>query len=497
MSAYVIGADVGSSALKAALVHPDRGVVAITEQPYPMHRPEPGWAQNDAEDWYRALAVAVPEVLAAGGVSPGEVGALCLAGQRDIVALLDENGRTLAPVIHWTDRRDPAETTELYDGLGRDLLVERSGTLPIPGLVLPNLVWTRRHQPDVWARTRYALMPKDFLAYRLTGDVGTDPTGPTRSIINDWRNGGWHEQTCADAGIPSEILPEVKYASWQPRGELGRAAYDVGLLPGTVLVAGGGDDPAAALGSGVVDAGAVSIGTGSSMSWRVVDDAPRHDKTGLIGLMPHVAPDRYLHEMVVVGSGTTLRWFRDAFGGGVPYPQLIAEAAAVDPGADGLLCFPFVEGTTVPYQDDAVRAVFHGISGHHRRGHFVRALLEGIAYQYPGLLDVVQSRGLATTSLTISDGEARSEVWNQIKADVLGHPIIPALRVEAPSIGAAVLAGVGIGAFDSVADGVAAAVETAPAVVPDDARHTTYEGLRQQWETVRDHVYPGLTARAV
>jgi xylulokinase len=492
MSAYVVGADVGSSCLKAALIHPERGVVAIAEHVYPMHRPHPGWAENDAEDWYEALAKAVPEVLTAGGVSPGQVAALCLVGQRDIAVLLDEDGDVLAPVIHWTDRRDPHETTELYDGLGRQNLIERGGTLPIPGLVLPNLVWTKKHQPDLWARVRHALQPKDFLAYRLTGDVGTDPTGPTRSTMNDWRSGGWSEQTCAEAGIPFEILPEVRYKSWEPRGVLGRAAYDIGLLPGTMLVAGGGDDPAAALGSGVVDRGDVSIGTGSSMSWRVVDDQPHHDATGLIGLMPHVVPDAYLHEMVIVGSGTTLRWFRDAFGHGAHYPQLIAEAAIVDRGSDGLLCFPFVEGATVPVQDDSARATFHGISGHHRRPHFVRSLLEGIAYQYPALLDVVHSRGLPAGAMTISDGEARSETWNQIKADVLGAPIIPAMRVEAPSIGAAILAGVGAELFPSIEAAVDIVVERAAPIVPDPDAHARYTELRHEWESVRDTVYPGL-----
>ena len=497
MTAYVVGADVGSSCLKAALVHPERGVVAIAEHAYPMHRPEPGWAQNDADDWYRALSRAVPEVLGAAGVSPGEVAALCLVGQRDIAVLLDQDGQELAPVIHWTDRRDAHETTDLYDRLGRTELIERSGTLPIPGLVLPNMVWTKNHQPDVWNRVRYALQPKDYLAFRLTGDVGTDPTGPTRSVMNDWRAGGWSQDTCDAAGIPMEILAPVAYQPWEPRAVLGRAAYDIGLLPGTMLVAGGGDDPAAALGSGVVDAGDVSIGTGSSMSWRVVADAPIHDATGLIGLMPHVVPDRYLHEMVVVGSGTTLRWFRDAFGHGAHYPQLVAEAATVTPGSDGLLCFPFVEGATVPYQDDSIRAVFHGISGHHRRPHFVRALLEGIAYQYPGLLDVVLSRGLTAGAMTISDGEARSELWNQLKADVLGMPLIPALRIEAPSIGAAILAGVGAELFPSIRHAVDVVVERAAPVLPDPDSHLEYATLRQRWEEVRDNVYPGLTSASV
>ncbi|BBY86617.1 xylulokinase [Mycolicibacterium tokaiense] len=492
MSGYVVGADIGTSALKASLVHPDRGVVAVAERTYPLSRPHRDWAENDPDDWLRALAAAVPEVLAAAGVSAADVCALCLVGQRDIAVLLDEDGEVLTPCIHWTDRRDLDESSELYDRLGRRTLVERSGTHPIPGLVLANLVWTQRHLPDVWRRARHALQPKDYLAYRLTGDIGTDPSSPTRSLLNDWRTGDWSQQTCDDARIPREMLPEVKYQPWEPRGTLGSAAAVVGLLPGTVLVAGGGDDPAAALGSGVVNCGDVSIGTGSSMSWRVVADQPIFDPSGLVGLMPHLVPGRYLHEMVATGTGTTLRWFRSVFGQNRTYEQLIAAGADVPPGSDGLLCFPYVEGASVPVQDDTARAVYYGIGGHHTHAHFTRATLEGIAYQYPGLLGVLRDRGHRLGPMTISDGEARSLLWNQIKADVMGETITPSLRVEAPSIGAAILAGLGTDLFASEEEALAVVLELAPPVHPDPGRAGRYDELREHWTQVRGNVFPNL-----
>lgn len=492
MSGYVVGADVGTSALKAALVHPDRGVVAVAEHTYQMHRPHRDWAENDPEDWFRALARAIPAVLAAGGVTAADVEALCLVGQRDVAVLLDDAGSVLTRCIHWTDRRHPAETSAIYDSLDRSRLIDRAGTLPIPGLVLPNLIWTKRHQPEVWSKVRHALQPKDYLAFRLTGDVGTDPTGPTRSILNDWRTQDWSAETCEEVGIPREILPDVKYQPWESRGELDESAVQIGLLPGTVMVAGGGDDPAAALGSGVVDPGDVSIGTGSSMSWRVVGTEPRFDPTGVIGLMPHLIPGRYLHEMVATGTGTTLRWFRGVFGEGLTYEQLIAEGAEVPPGSDGLLCFPYVEGATVPLQDDAARAAYLGIGGHHRRAHFTRATLEGVAYQYPALLEVLRDRGHRIGAMTISDGEARSHLWNQIKADVMGETITPSLRVEAPSIGAAILAGLCTDLFGSVEDALAVVLELAPPVRADRQTSETYAEFRAQWESTRSQVFPGF-----
>lgn len=490
---YLLGADIGTSALKAALVHSDLGVVAVAEHAYPMHRARRDWAENDPEDWFRALADVIGEVLASSGVPADQVKALCVVGQRDIAVLLDAGGEVLAPCIHWTDRRDPQETSDLYDGVGRDVLIDRSGTLPIPGLVLPNLVWTKRHQPQIWAQVRYALQPKDFLAHRLTGDVGTDPTGPTRSILNDWRTQSWSADTCRETGIDFDILPPVKYRPWDVRGVLsGAAASAIGLAAGTALVAGGGDDPAAALGSGVIDPGDVSIGTGSSMSWRVVQREPRFDPSGVIGLMPHLAPHRYLHEMVATGTGTTLRWFRSAFGEDMTYEQIIGEAVQIVPGSDGLLCFPYVEGATIPLQDDTARAVYFGISGHHRRAHFARATLEGIAYQYPALLEVLRERGHRIGPMTITDGEARSHSWNQIKADVMGHAITPSLRAEAPAIGAAILAGMGVGLYDNVEQALSMVLELAPTVEPDPTATADYAELRHRWEAVRSTVLPAF-----
>jgi xylulokinase len=490
MTKYLLGADVGSSGLKAALVHPERGVVAVAEYSYPMHRPQPGWAENDAEDWYRALAAAIPEVLAKGGVTARDVAGLCLVGQRDVAVLVDENRAVLAPVIHWTDRRDPAETTALYDRLGRDRLIDICGTQPIPGLMLPNLCWTKKHQPEVWSRARYALTPKDYLAHRLTGDVGTDPTGPTRSILNDWRATDWSSEICHDVGISRETLADVRYQPWQIRAILGDQAAGIGLTPGTPLMAGGGDDPSATLGSGVVNPGDVSIGTSSSMSWRVVADKPVHDPSGLVGLMPHLVPDRFIHEMVITGSGTTLRWFRETFAPGSTYEELIAEASKVPAGSEGLVCFPYLEGATVPIQDDHARAVFHGISGQHRRPHFVRAILEGIAFQYPGLLQVIHEHGLPVQRLTTCDGEARSTTWNQIKADIINQPLTPALRAEAPAIGAAMLVGIGSGLFASPAEAIDVAVELAPTIEPDPASAASYDILRHRWENLRAEVFP-------
>jgi xylulokinase len=454
-----------------------------------MHRPGPGWAENDPKDWLRAAALAVPELLMRGGIAARDVAAVCIVSQRDIVALIDAGGAPLGRCIHWSDRRDPEETEQLFDRLGRDRLLAVSGTDPIPGLVLPNLVWTAAHQPDLLARARAALGPKDYLAYRLTGEIATDRSTPTRSLLNDWRREDWSEELCAEVGIPRALLPEVRYDAWDVRAELDERAALIGLAPGTLLAAGGGDDPSAALGCGVIEPGELSIGSSSSTSWRVVATRPSVTAGSPLGVLPHVVPGRYLHEMVAVGTGTSLRWFRDALRAGASYDDLLAEAADVAPGAEGLLFYPYVEGSTVPYDDDRVRASFLGIAPHHGRGHLVRAIAEGVSYQYPPMLDIVRRAGHEVGAITISDGEARSRVWNQIKADVMGRPLRVAAVPEAPAVGAAILAGMAAGVFATAEAGVAALTSPPQTVAPDAAAHAAYASHRRRWETGREHVF--------
>jgi xylulokinase len=487
---FSIGADVGTSGLKASLYHLDRGVVGVAESRYEMHRPVAGWAENDPRDWRAALRLAIAELLATTAVRAADVGSLCVVGQRDIAVLLDRNGDVLAPCIHWTDKRAPAETNELFTTLGRDWLYSLSATQPIPGLVLANLGWTQRHEPEIWNQVRLILQPKDYVCSMLHPVAATDPTSPTRSLLNDWRTQSWSEEICTAAGVPIGALPDVSLQPWDACGVLGsREAAAVGLAPGTILAGGGGDDPASALGAGVVNLGDLSVGTGSSMSWRTVVREPMLDPAGIIGLAPHVVPERLIREMVVVGSGTTFRWLRGLLGGGRSYADLIAEADTVDAGSDGLMCFPYLDGASVPPHEGQIRAVFAGIDGHHIRPHFVRALLEGVAYQYPELADMMKADGRPAARIVISDGEARSAVWNQIKADVLGVPVHPAPFAEAPAVGAALLAATAAGTLSCVVDGLETLNRPLEVVEPDPIRHARYQELRRHWLLMREHAF--------
>jgi len=494
---HLIGVDLGTTGAKAILVSAEGANLATSWVEYPMHRPHADWAENDPDDWVRATQSLVRDVVVSSGVTPSSVRGLSIVAQRDPLVLLDDSGEVLTPAISWLDRRDQDESDALYDAFGRSYLTSVTGVVPVPGLPLPNLVWTRTHLPDVWRRTRHALFVKDYVIYRLTGEIATDLSTPSRSVLNDYRANDWSASICAAAEIPVEFLPEVRYGAWEPRASLGRkAAESLGLAPGTVVAAGGGDDQSATLGSGVIDAGDLSAGTGTASCWRLVSATGLADPAGRADLSPHVVPNRYLYEMTIAGTGLSLRWFRDNFGaaasdGTAPvasYDALVEEAMGVPPGADGLIFFPYLDGSRLPYFNEDASGVFFGINPGHRRAHFVRAILEGIAYQYPPLMTILTEYVDDVRNFTLVDGEARSASWNAIKADVIGRPIATTRTVEAAAVGSAILAGVAAGTFRDIPAAVAALVATGEIVEPDPARSALYRRLRARYDAVYRHL---------
>jgi sugar (pentulose or hexulose) kinase len=493
MATHLIGVDLGTSGMKSVLMRSDGTLLRVAARTYPMHRPFTTWAENDPDDWFRALIEVVHELVGSSRVDPGEIKALCIVAQRDPAVLLDVDGQVLGPSISWTDRRDPEETEQLYASFGRQHLIHVSGVVPLPGLTLPNLVWTKRHQPDLWSRVRTVLPPKDYLAFRLTGDIGTDISTPSRSVMNDFRDEAWSDDICREAGIPLEIMPPVKYLPWQPRAQLSASAASLlGLRTGTILAVGGGDDQSAALGSGVIDTGDVSAGTGTASCWRLVTDQREEDEQGLADITAHVVPGRYLYEMAIAGTGTAFRWFRDVFGtspaGLCSFDELVAAAAAVEPGTEGLLFYPYLDGSRLPYFNEDATGVFFGILPGHRRAHFVRAILEGVAFLYPPLVDILASYVSPIRSITLVDGEAKSELWNGIKADVMGRPVATTGVLEAAAVGAAILAGMACGEFASAKQGVSALVAPGRTYEPDPTRSREYAQIRARSEAVYFHL---------
>jgi xylulokinase len=490
---WVLGVDIGTGSVKALAVTLDGRPLATSCVEHPMHHPRPGWAENDPDDWLRGVVGAVRQIVAADGVDPGAVAGMCVVSQRDPWVLLDADDQPLRASIAWTDQRSEADLAEFAGRMGRPWLIDRTGVLPIAGLGLPTLLWIQRHDPKAWSSTRRLLSPKDYVLFRLTGLVGTDVSTPARSVMNDLRTDGWSAEICSAAGIALDLLPEVIWQPWQRVAELNAdAASLLGLPPGVPVAAGGGDDPSAALGAGAVDIDDLCAGTGTSSDWRLVVGAGEPDTELARGdVARHVVADRYLFEVCIESTGSSLRWFRDAFGGGASYAELVEEARSVPPGADGLVFLPFVDGAKrAPWYLDGAAGGFFGIASGHTRAHMARALLEGVAFEYPPTLELISPGRDPERPITLVDGEAHADAWNQIKADVTGVPIRTTAIRESAALGAAILAGQSVGAFADAADGARRAVRFDRVYEPDQPRHDRYGELREHYRGVLDAIRP-------
>jgi xylulokinase len=498
---YLIGVDIGTSSVKAIAVSHAGRLLAHSGVEHAMHRPRPGWAENNADDWFDGCVAAISRLLQ-GGISPARARGLAFVSQRDPMVLLGDDMRPLTPAISWTDRRTEPEARALRERFGLQWLMQRTGVIPIAGLTLPVLLWTQRHLPGVWARTRRLLFAKDYVLYRLTGRAETDLTMPSRTIMNDVTTDDWSPEICSACGVDVSLLPSVVNRPWDCFDELSPAAAQLtGLPPGVPIAVGGGDDQSAALGAGAVSDDDLCAGTGTSSDWRCVQSVCVPDTEGHADVARHVVADKWVLAVTIESTGSSLRWFRDAF----PDPDvtqrgylaLMDQAESVPDGADGLLFLPFGDGARrAPRYVDGATGSFHGIVSGHTRAHFVRAILEGIAFQYPRTLELIAPHRPRTQPIAMVDAETRGGVWNQIKADVTGVPISTPQIFESAALGAAILAGQAAGTFADAREGVSRLVHPARVYEPDSERHARYAELRERWETIYDAVRPTYSTQS-
>ena len=449
----LIGLDVGTSGVKGIAIDHDGAVLAVAEEGYPLSTPQPGWAEQDPGDWWRAAQ----NVLAR--LPEGPVG---FSGQMHGLVVLDGDDTVLRPAILWNDQRTGAECAEIEATVGLDRLIALTGNRALTGFTAPKLLWLRRHEPAVYARIRHILLPKDYVRLRLTGERAIDAADASGTLLFDVAGRRWSEEVCAALELPLAWLPP---------------AYE------STEIAGAGDQAAAALGVGIVSPGPVSVVLGTSGVVFAALPGYAPDAQARVHVFCHAVPATWHAMGVMLSAAGSAAWLRAALG--TELVTLEAEADRWEPGAEGLLFAPYLAGERTPYPDPDARGAFTGLSLRHDRGALWRAMLEGVAYGLRDSLELLRELGVRPEVGRVSGGGARSDLWLRIVASVLQLPLERMESEEGSAFGAALLAGVRAGVFADPADAAARCVRVREVIEPVWDYEAGYERFRRLYPALR------------
>jgi xylulokinase len=448
-----IGLDVGTTSVKGVAVAADGAVLAEAERAYPLQTPRPGWSEQDPDLWWEAAQAVLHEL---GGAHADAIG---LTGQMHGMVALDEADRPVCPAILWNDGRSVAQCEQIEREIGLERLIELTGNRALAGFTAPKILWLREHRPDLHARARTFMLPKDYVRLRLTGERTTDVADASGTLLFDVGRRVWSQPIVAALDVDPGTLP-IALESPQPTGT---------TAAGVPVAAGAGDQAAGALGVGVIGPDSpVSVVLGTSGVVLAATDRHEPDPQARVHAFCHAAPGAWIRMGVMLSAAGSLRWLRAATAAAeTPYDVLTAEAERWPPVPDGLMFAPYLTGERTPYPDADVRGAFVGLDVRHDRGALVRAVLEGVAYGLRDSLDLVAPDAAARGIVgRVSGGGAASDLWLDIVAAVLGVPLEVCATDAGAAFGAALLGGCAAGEYASPADAAAAAVRVTRTIEP-------------------------------
>ena len=512
---YLLGLDIGTSGAKALLCDADGRVLATETAEYPLHTPRPLWSEQEPADWWRGARAAIAGVLKAAGVDGAQVAGLGLTGQMHGAVFLDARDEVIRPALLWNDQRTAAECAEITERVGAARLIEIAGNPALTGFQAPKILWLRNHEPDNYARLARVLLPKDYIRLKLAGVAAADASDAAGTLLLDLRARDWSAEILRALDIPRAWLPEVVEGPAVTGGLLPAVAAELGLPAGLPVIAGGGDNAAAAVGTGIVRAGVISSSIGTSGVLFAHADAIALDPRGRLHTFCHAVPGKYHLMAVTLSAGGSFQWFRNLLrqvgqppttndqnansssvvrpSSLVSYDDLTELAASVPIGAEGLIFLPYLTGERTPHLDPLARGAFVGLTARHNLGHLARAVMEGVTYSLRDGLEIMRGLGLSPGEVRATGGGGKSPLWRQMQADVYGAEVATLAAEEGPAYGAALLAGVGAGLFADVGDAVDRCVAVSAVTRPDPAAQELYERVyavyRQLYGQLRESMH--------
>lgn len=492
----VLGIDVGTTGVRVIAVDQTGHVVKQAHKALPFDVLPGGGTEQDPRDWWEAAVTCLREIT--GELGTHQVQALGLTGQMHGSVFLDRQGRVIRPAILWNDQRTTMECRWLEDELGDPWIYAQTGNFPQTGYTLPKVLWLQNHEPDNYARLAHLLLPKDYVALRLTGRYATDASDASGTLLFDLWKEQWSEGICARTRIDPSWLPPIHRSSDVIGGVTAEAAAATGLEVGIPVVAGGGDQAAAAMAGGVVDAGTglLSLGT-SGVVFVPLAAAPQRETDVLSNEAKTIQQFRHMpagtwHMMgVMLNCGASLRWLKGALFPDSSYAAMDQMAAAVEAASGGLFFLPYLNGERAPHADPNARGAFVGLGLQHTSAHLIRAVLEGIAFALQDIAQLLESHGGRMNRVRVTGGGAESRLWRTLIASALGCTLQSVGTNEGPAMGAAVAAAVGGGWYGDFGEATEAMVHLGECIAPDAALQeacqqgfATYRQLYRQLEPI-------------
>ncbi len=496
--AYLIGVDIGTSGTKTVLFDIKGNTIADATEEYPLYQPFIGWAEQDPQDWWKAVCITIKSVISKSGVNPEDIKGIGLSGQMHGAVLLGSKNNVLRRSIIWCDQRSGKECEQITNLVGQKRLIEITANPALTGFTASKVMWIKNNEPQIFEKTRKILLPKDYIRFKLTGEFATEVSDASGMQFLNVPLRNWSDEVLEKLQIDKTLLAKV-YESPEITGEVtGEAAELTGLKVGTPVVGGAGDQAAGAVGNGIVRGGIVSSTIGTSGVVFAHSDSITIDPLGRVHTFCHAVPGAWHVMGVTQAAGFSLKWFRDNFCKEEintaklmeidPYVLMDKEAEKAEPGCSGLLYLPYLMGERTPHLDPDAKGTFIGLSAKHTKRDLIRAVMEGVTYSLKDCFEIIKGMGVDVEEVRVSGGGGKSPLWQKMQSDIFGCNIAVTNSSEGPALGVALLAGVGTGIYDNVQEACDIAVKVKTRQSPDVSLNTLYS----KYYSIYKYVYPAL-----
>lgn len=488
---YFLGIDISTTGSKALLIDEKGTVIGTAVSPHTLSSPKPLWSEQDPAEWWAATCSSIHKVVNDHQVKPEAITAIGLTGQMHGLVLLDEKGEVLRPAILWNDQRTQAQCDQIHDLIGRERFIQISGNVALTGFTAPKILWVAQNEPEIFTRVRQVLLPKDYIRYRLTGEFAMDKADGSGTVLFDLRSRNWSAELLDRLNIPQSWMPPT-YEGPEFTGVVNEtAARETGLAINTPVAAGGGDQEAGAVGVGAVESGIIGLTVGTSGVVFSSTTSPLIEPEGRLHAFCHSVPGMWHFMGVMLSAAGSLQWFHDTVAPEKTFDELLQEAQSVPPGSEGLYFLPYLSGERTPYPDPDARGAFIGLTLRHQRAHMTRAILEGVGYGLKDGFNLLQNAGVGEIrQIRASGGGTKGKLWRQILASILGSELVSINTTEGAAYGAALLAGVGAGAWKDVKNACRETIKVTAQTPPDshmeDIYTKTYPQFTSLYPTLKD-----------